>query len=341
MTNIRISNITANPLKNNFVAIDLRTIEGDYIVVKPLLVGICRSDIKELQLIRPKRSDFGHEIVGLIEDISFHDTFQKGDKVVFWPENKINRTSGFGNFILAQGNKESITKAFIKVPTNIPDERVVFCEPLSCAFHCVMNLKKHIPQQEFTNKSIAIVGAGNSGTLMALIIIKLGGSLALFNRGSERLEFLLSKKIFDSKDLHSLSNVNDFNNCFDAVIDTSSFIDVKLIHKTVTLLKPNGIYELFGGTKEGMRFLNLDLDTIRRNEQRVDVNNSSTPFSIIGTYGSTEDDFYAILNFISDYQDLPLESLIEMYISDDNLFEKFKELKEGAQYNKILVRYTP
>lgn len=107
------------------------------------------------------------------------------------------------------------------------------------------------------------------------------------------------------------------------------------------MLKPNGIYELFGGTKEGMRFLNLDLDTIRRNEQRVDVNNSSTPFSIIGTYGSTEDDFYAILNFISDYQDLPLESLIEMYISDDNLFEKFKELKEGAQYNKILVRYTP
>ena len=36
------------------------------IVVRPHMVGICRSDVKELLNVRTVRHDFGHEIVGTV-----------------------------------------------------------------------------------------------------------------------------------------------------------------------------------------------------------------------------------------------------------------------------------
>ena len=83
-----------------------------------------------------------------------------------------------------------------KAGKDIPIEKLVFSEPLSCAHHCVANLMKYIEADTLKNKDIAIVGAGMTGTLIGLLCKHYGGRITLLNRNESRIKYLKTKNIF-------------------------------------------------------------------------------------------------------------------------------------------------
>ncbi|MGQ9719992.1 MAG: zinc-dependent alcohol dehydrogenase [Candidatus Jordarchaeum sp.] len=175
----------------------------EWISVKTKLCGICGSDIGVINGRLPLLADFlvkptifGHEAVGVIEEISDGVTgFKVGDRVVceglggcveLGEEpckmcrlgrynlclNIAKAGSGVG---ASQANGGGFAEYFLahkskvyKVPDNITDEEAVLTEPLSVAVHsCFIGN----PQ----GKSVAIIGAGAIGLQLLQVCRVMGG----------------------------------------------------------------------------------------------------------------------------------------------------------------------
>src|SRR6478752_6994866 len=106
-----------------------------FVVVKPLVVGVCSSDVKELSGVRPHRKDFGHEIVGTVIHTNMDGPLRAGDRVVYDPHVKLTRNSGFSEFVIASSPAAGLEKAFLKVGESLPVDKLVFLEPMACIVH--------------------------------------------------------------------------------------------------------------------------------------------------------------------------------------------------------------
>lgn len=317
------------------------TKSNDTIIVKPIMVGVCRSDIKEAQGNRTVRQDFGHEIVAKVEWTDAPVSLSIGDLVCFDPHVELSRTSGFADLIVAKGSPSAIHRAFLKVTHEISFEKLVFCEPMACAQHCVSNLLRYLQMLHLHGLRVGIIGAGNSGTLIGLLIKNLGGEVKLFNRSIERLEFLQERQIFSLNELSLLTESAIGN--FDVVIPTTSFLYSSVLNLAVQAVKPNGLILLFGGTKKGDCLLdtNVDIDFIRRKEQLVNITWQDKSFQIGGTHGALSDDFLKVIELFKNApSSFPIERLITKIIPLDDLPRALQDLAKSASQGKIIVEFS-
>jgi threonine dehydrogenase-like Zn-dependent dehydrogenase len=315
-------------------------LDENNVVVKPLLVGVCRSDLKEIMGLRTVPHDFGHEIVGEIQWAGNASGLVRGDTVCFDPHVKIERTSGFGEYIVARGEAQSLSRAFVKLPRERSDEKYVFCEPMACAQHCITNLLKYLNCVSLAGLRVGVIGAGNAGTLISLLAKHLGASLTLFNRSTERLEFLRRRGIFSADELCLLSE-----RCppsFDVMIATTSFLYSSIMSFAVQGLRPSGLLLLYGGTREGdlLAGTNLDLDRTRRREELIETRCEGKEFRVGGTHGALPVDFTRVIDLLKDCPtDFPVELLISRCIRLDELPEILVSLTkpETPYCGKIVV----
>jgi threonine dehydrogenase-like Zn-dependent dehydrogenase len=263
------------------------------------------------------------------------------DYVVFDPHIKVTRTPGFGELVIGSSTVEMLNKAFITVSKDIPIEKLVFSEPLSCAHHCVANLMKYIEADTLKNKDIAIVGAGMTGTLIGLLCKHYGGRITLINRNESRIKYLKTKNIFSNSEVRSFNSAQIL---YDIVIPTTTFLYPDVLIFTEKLVKNNGTILLYGGTKQGDIFpsTNTDIDMLRRKELLQDVKlDSGKLVRLCGTHGALTDDFVKVQQLLYNHgYNFPVECLISEYIRLDELPEKLIKMSVDDGEGKVIVKIS-
>ncbi len=149
------------------------------VLVEPIMVGICRSDIRELLGTRSGRADFGHEILGRVttaRDAAFHP----GDLVVLDPHVTVGyRSTAFGSLMEVHGSAEAVQAALVRFSPGAWTEVGCFVEPLACAVHC-WNVLGASRNGRVTR--VLIIGAGTAGTLLAAVFALHGVKGVLVNK---------------------------------------------------------------------------------------------------------------------------------------------------------------
>lgn len=307
------------------------------LIIRPKLVGICRSDIKEFLGTRTVRHDFGHEILAEIVATNDPQLPSVGSLVVLDPHVKIKRTSGFGELVVATANVNDLLKAFIPVSSSIREDRLIFVEPLSCAHHCVANLMKFEEQKNLKGLSVGIIGAGMTGTLIGLLCRHYGADVTLINRGQERLDFLESTKLYTRDRLLRTDHISQQ---FDVVIPTTTFLLPEILTLSEGIVKDKGLILLYGGTKAEDKFPgfeHINIDEIRRS-QSTQLVQTTKSFRICGTHGATTDDFKTIANLLSESTtQLHVEKLITRQIKLKDVPQTIINMAEKETSGKTIV----
>jgi cyclitol reductase len=296
--------------------------QESFVVIKPLLVGVCSSDVKEVSGVRLHRHDFGHEIVGVVVHANFKGPLQPGARVVYDPHVKLARNSGFSELVVAASTPEALESAFFRVESALNVDKLVFLEPMACIMHAYGNLRAQtgigsiLSQNAGPNTmsggrhlSLGIVGAGNAGTLAAFYGKHLGMAVTLINRSQERLSFLQRTGVFAPGEMMLSSNLKkDF---FDIVFLATSFLAPEVVESGLNMVKNKGAILLYGGTTPGMAIADVDLDDIRRTERHAGIRWAGKDILLIGTHGALSADFHEAYDAVRKHpESFPFEHLI-------------------------------
>ena len=319
--------------------IEKEKLDDTNVLAKLEHVGICRSDLKEVEGLRTIRHDFGHEIAATIIKAPLSSGLKFGDYVTLDPHIEIERTSGFAEYIIARGSNANLSKAFLKADRSISSTRLIFCEPLACASHCASNLVRYLRKPSLAGCNIAFCGAGNTAVLISLIVKHLGATITLYNRGSARISYLQAREIFERGVLQSLNAIRE--NIYDVVVVCSSMLDYNILHIAMSGLKPDGLLLLFGGTRKNdmLPNTNLEIDQLRREERHVKVRVENKDIWVGGTHGAKTDDFYNSLHYLTDHcTNFPVEKLITAQISLNQLPSTLMQLVASQNIGKTIVQ---
>lgn len=303
------------------------------------MVGLCRSDIKEVQGARPVRSDFGHELVGIVHDSSSTGAFKPGTSLVFDPHVQLERTSGFATHVRVTAPEATIKSAFHVIPDNMPAERAVFAEPLACAIHACRRLLQEMANRFLSKMDlgirVGIVGAGTAAVLQALYLRDLGFQVVLLNRGRTKLDFFRATGLAGGVGTLLMDEVGSCR--FDAVLLSTTFSTPELIQFSMRLVRPGGVLLLFGGTKPRQGAAGLDVDALRRSEGCAKVTTEGGTVLLAGTYGAAREDFTEAILVAAK---LPLEKLVSDKVPLRQLPELLVALAAGKRelVGKTLVR---
>lgn len=330
--------------KNRLEIVLRKVVDSDepQLIMKPRLVGICRSDIKEFLGTRTMRHDFGHEILAEVVSSNNEDVRlpKVGDLVVLDPHVKIQRSSGFGELIVASASIENLAKAFVKVPSSIADDRLVFIEPIACAHHCVSNLLRFEHREHLRGLSIGILGAGMTGILIGLLCKHYGATITIINRSKERLDFLESTSIFNADELSSIKKIKRE---FDVVIPTTTFLFPEVLELCEKIVKDSGLILLYGGTRVGDTFPGVDsvnIDNIRRSQRTAKITTTRKSFRLCGTHGATTNDFKTVIKLLQDSpRDFPVERLISHRIKLDKVPDIIVAMTKEEILGKTIVSF--
>ncbi|GAA4609627.1 threonine dehydrogenase-like Zn-dependent dehydrogenase [Actinoplanes octamycinicus] len=266
------------------------------VVIAPLAVGVCRSDLRELTGTRHLRRDFGHEIVAEVRHSTLPGVLDAGQRVVLDPHPVVHRTSGFADLVEIEGTAANVTAALRPVPAGQDPMIALFTEPLACAAHCVARLDAVTAGA--AGSPVAIVGAGIAGTLMAGILRARGVDVHLFNRGAPRLRFLRERDVLPGVGLHPTGRPGPAR--FGRVVLATAAAAEPALELAADLLTPDGLLLIYAGTEPGDRFRGLDLDDLRRREQLRTAGAGRRRIRIAGSHGATTADFATATGLLRD-----------------------------------------
>jgi cyclitol reductase len=313
-----------------------RRARGDAIVVRPLIVGICRSDLKEVLGVREGRSDFGHELVASVEWVQSSAPIDPGDTVCFDPNIPLLRGSGFSELMLAEGDAGAVAAAFPLAPAGAPLARLMFAEPLACAVHTVRRLARELGPRRWPGARVAIIGAGSTGTLLALAAQASGCRVAVYNRARDRLDLLAATGLLEREQLRGLGELAP--GTVDGAIVATEFSLAPLVALALTAVADGGTVMLFGGTAPGDRLGVLDLDSIRRHERVQAFDWDGRSVKLAGAYGTASDDFARAFELLSPAgENIVLERLIAETISLQQLAAELQPMAHGRSVGKTAV----
>lgn len=294
------------------------------VVIKPDYIGICRADIKEIACSRDIPSDrgplFGHELVGSIVFAGSLSGFVKDDLVTFNPNITPNRTTSFAEYVFVQGSAEELDQAIVRVPETDILDNIWMPEPLACIVHATKKLLELTQLNNFKGKRIGIIGAGCSGIMFAMYAKYLGASVCVFNRGEMRRNFALEKELLTADEISSLSEVKKYRDAFDIVIVVSTIVTQTILQQAADIADSVAIIHIYGGTREGDRFLNtnVDIDTIRRSELIKEITYQSKNLKIAGAYGCYKEDYEESFKLHAEHpQFFSVEKIVSKKISFD------------------------
>ncbi|ATE53577.1 hypothetical protein CNX65_09965 [Actinosynnema pretiosum] len=296
------------------------------------LMGVCRSDLKEVAGTRGGPGQFGHELVGRVVD-SDVPGLAVGARVCLDPNRPVARGSGFADLVRVRGDAGEVRLALPVVPEGVPAERLVFAEPAACAAHCLGAVRRHLGT-EVAGRSVHVLGAGIAGVLIAALAERAGARVALRNRSADRVDFLRERGVLPS----AAGGAGDRERP-DAVVVAASFVVDELLVQALDLVRPGGLVLLYGGTRAGQRLagLDVDLDAVRRGELRVEAGWRGSPVVLGGSYGTAPRDFATAIEAVADER-LGVERLVTRVVRLAELPDVLRELVSGRQLGKVVVR---
>lgn len=265
-----------------------RTLREDALVVRPLVAGICRSDLKEVAGTRAGRSDFGHELVGIVEWADTGAPLGPGDLVCLDPNVDVSRTSGFAELLAAEGTAAALERAFPRAPAGVPARTLLFTEPLACAIHCVRRAAAALAGG-LDGARLGVLGAGIAGTLIALYARRRGARVTVFNRSPDRLEFVRATGLLGASELRADDAARADE--LDVAVVATSFVEPEGLARALRATRGGGAVVLYGGTRPGARGFPLDVDALRRRQERAHVRHGGKRVVVVGSYGADDADF--------------------------------------------------
>lgn len=327
-------------LKNGVVSIceikfPNKEICDNSLVIKPLYIGICRADVKEVIGSRDIPEDrgplFGHEFIGKIVHTGKYTGFKENDFVTFNPNITPNRTTGFAEYFFIEGDNETLNNAIVLIDESLTDP-IWQPEPFACIVHSINKLLEHSGWQDFSNKKSAVIGCGNSGIMFGQNIKNLKGEVTMFNRGQMRRRFIVEQNLFDKEEVEPLKNVSNQKNNFDVVIVVPTKINSEVLEDSYELIKEGGFILLYGGTQKDDLFLDLDIkiDPIRRNETSEKVDYRDKKFYITGAYGCGKEDFEKGIKLYKEQNsNFPLQNLVSKEVQLSEFPELITKMSTG------------
>ncbi|HEY0537975.1 MAG TPA: alcohol dehydrogenase catalytic domain-containing protein [Actinoallomurus sp.] len=310
----------------------------DAVLVEPTLVGICRSDLKEIGGRRPGPSQFGHELVGVVARSST-SRLPVGARVCLDPNVPLTRGTGFARWMWAGGEAGALERALPLAPAGLGERRLVFAEPLACAAHCITMTRRHLGTTDLRGITMCVLGAGMAGVLIAWMAETAGARVLLANRGPGRLDFLAARDALPGGGGALLTEAPA--DAHEVVVVAASYVTPELLEHALGLVRRSGLVMLYGGTAAGDRLpgLDCDLDRVRRAELVQAASWRSTPVLVGGSYGTTTGDFAYALRALSDSPDgLGVERLITAEVSLPELPATLRRLAEERLFGKVLMR---
>lgn len=296
------------------------------VLVEPLSVGVCRSDLREIQGTRSVRSDFGHEVVGRVT-LARDTRFADGDVVVLDPHVELGyRSTGFGTLMEVHGTRPAVEAALIPFEPGAWKEVGVFVEPLACALHCWRVASKELVSEDCR---VQIVGAGTAGVLLTVAWALAGSKVWLFNRTSERIDFLGTSGLLELGDI-SLAATD--RPCDVVIVATTQFqYGIELMGR----LRPGGLVVPYGGTTPGELWDGMRVDNARRNEGRVSMDG----FVVQGTYGATHSDFLLAQSLLESRYDLRelLNNLVVRRCALREAPNLLMQMADGLRVSKAVI----
>jgi len=234
--------------------------------IKVKYIGLCGSDINKLKILPTKEERnryinmMGHEIVGVVEDISSDtEDFRIGDRVVVNPfigcqecnacttqsYNLCDNINSLGKAIPGGFTKEITVpyNSLFKISSNINPIEGVFIDSMSVVLHSFHTVRKF----DFNKKVFSVIGDG----IIAMIIIKLLN--VYFN--PQKIYLLCNRaNRIDATLLNTYNNVeiiNDYkdikNNSYsDFVFETVGGGNVTHFNKSLEIAKSNALILVLG-----------------------------------------------------------------------------------------------
>jgi cyclitol reductase len=308
------------------------------VLVEPVLVGVCRSDLKEIAGRRPGPSQFGHELVGVVADSST-PRLPVGTRVCLDPNVPVVRGTGFARSMWAGGDGDLLARALPPAPDGVAARRLVFAEPLACAAHCLTMTGRHLGGAGLRGVRMCVLGAGTAGVLIARLAEAAGARVLLVNRDTDRLAFLAARRMLPGGGGAPLADVPSGDH--DVVVIATSFVLPGLLEHALRMTRPRGLVMLYGGTAAGDRLpgLDCDLDRVRRGELVRAARWRDGPVRIGGSYGTTPGDFALALRALADSPDgLGVERLITAEVPLAELPAVLRRLAGERGFGKVLAR---
>ena len=289
---------------------------------------------------------FGHELVGKVAFAGENTGFFENERVTFNPNITPHRTTGFAEYFFISGFREELTSAIIRIPEDISLSPPWSPEPFSATIRSLDVFLKHANKQDLQGVSVAIIGAGVAGSLIAMYAKYYGAEVTLFNRGQMRLDFLVQNEIFTINEVALLSEMTSRQDAFDVVYVVPTKIEQEHLNHAFKVVKPNGYISLYGGTRASDTFLdsNVDIDQIRRNETKYTFEYQSKNITLTGAYGQTKRDYERGFElFMSHHDFFPLEKLVSKQISFTEFPEVIMKMAKGTLDfpGKVLVNLIP
>ncbi|MDT0317664.1 alcohol dehydrogenase catalytic domain-containing protein [Streptomyces millisiae] len=304
------------------------------VLVRVELAGVCRSDLKEIVGNRHGVSQFGHEIVGTVEESTLPE-LPPGRRVGLDPNVPVARSTGFATRLWAAGPATALRDALPTLPSDAPARRLVFGEPLACAHHCLTAAARH-RHRDLAGTRLTVLGAGTAGVLIAALAQTRGATVTLANRSADRLDFLRRRDAVTFP-LHPPSELPA--DTADITVVATSFVHADVLTEALRLTTAGGLVLLYGGTAPGdtLPGLDVDLDTVRRHELATATRWGTKPLHVGGSYGTTPADFPAAVRALTDSPELRVERLVTHETTLAQLPALLREQAAGRPLGKTLV----
>lgn len=326
----------------------ISSIPKDYALLKPLISGICSSDIRYYTGNRPEHIlkkkyplTLFHEGVAEVIDQNCKG-LEKRDRVVVIPnipcsaqkkELCISCKKGLGeNYCLdtkfRSSNAPGICKTvflhpdqcLIKIPKNIPDHIAALTEPLTIAYRA-------IKEANISNEDVvSVIGCGQIGYFVCIVLAKIykhpKERLIAIDRSSKQLEKVseFAKTVDTSKKKISHNTIDKAIECVGCSED--------VIQQAVDILRPKGTLVLIGLTDKKTQVCTRDI--------------VSKGLSIKGTSRSEKDDFKAVIRFLGYGH---IQKILEKIIYEKTFKGDIKGIKEGLEKasntsKKVLISWA-
>lgn len=320
------------------------------VVIRPHYVGLCRADTKEIIGSRDIPTDrgplFGHELVGSVVFAGVNSGFREGDLVTFNPNVTPNRTTGFAEYVFVNGSVDELDQAIVRVPEVDIVENIWMPEPFACIVHATKKLLELAKLPRLDGKRVGIISAGCSGIMFSMCVKYLGASVIVFNRGEMRRNYVLEQELLTDKEIYPLSEVGNFRDSFDVVMVVPTIITPSILEKAADIARKGGVLHIYGGTREGDRFLTteVDIDTIRRCEQIKPVEYQGKRLRVSGAYGCFKEDYEEGFKLHAEHPEhFPLEKIVSKEISFDEFSALMMSIATGASDypGKVVIKANP
>ena len=274
------------------------------VLVRPLVVGVCRSDVKEVARQRQGRSQFGHELVGRVQAVWGDVRLAPGALVALDPNVALSRGTAFAELMPADGAPAALAAAFYRLPAHVDPRRLVFAEPLACALHCARMVARHLGVRRLHGRRVAVLGAGIAGALIAMCARELGASVSLVNRSPDRLALVRAAGLLPAEALCAMDGADGRTGLagpggVDVVILATAFVRPDLIDWALSAMRAGGLVVLYGGTRAGDRLAGVDLDRVRREQGHAPLAWRGRRAMVAGAYGTERASFRAAVRLLA------------------------------------------